>query len=116
MTQIELARQGTISSQVKYVAKKENIAEEILQQSIIDGHIVIPANSNHVHLVPCGIGKGLRIKINANIGTSSDYNTLDKELEKLRVAVEFGADTVMDLSTGGDITAIHHMLGGVDPI
>jgi phosphomethylpyrimidine synthase len=110
MTQIELARQGIISSQVKYVAKKENIAEEILQQSIIDGHIVIPANSNHVHLVPCGIGKGLSIKINANIGTSSDYNTLDKELEKLRVAVEFGADTVMDLSTGGNIKAIRQAI------
>jgi phosphomethylpyrimidine synthase len=110
MTQIELARQGTVSRQVKYVAQKECIAEETLLQSIIAGQVVIPANDNHRNLVPCGIGKGLSIKINANIGTSSDYGNLDKELEKLHVAIEFGADTVMDLSTGGDISAIRRVI------
>ena len=65
--------------------------------------MVIPANSAHKNLVPCGIGKGLTVKVNANIGTSSDRALLDEELEKLRVAIEAGADAVMDLSTGGNI-------------
>ena len=67
---------------------------------------MIPANTKHVNLVPCGIGQGLKTKVNANIGASSDFGSIDTELEKLRVAVDYGADAVMDLSTGGDISAI----------
>jgi phosphomethylpyrimidine synthase len=110
MTQIEQARKGTVTPQIRHVAQKENIDEEVIRQSVADGLIVIPANINHAHVVPCGIGKGLKIKINANIGTSSDYGTLESELEKLDVAVKFGADAVMDLSTGGDISAIRRSI------
>jgi phosphomethylpyrimidine synthase len=71
---------------------------------------VIPANINHKGLEPCGIGEGLRTKVNTNIGTSSDYGDVDTELEKLRVSLDCGADTVMDLSTGGDIAAIRRAI------
>jgi phosphomethylpyrimidine synthase len=74
------------------------------------GEIVIPANVAHTKLIPCGIGKGLRTKINANIGTSSDFCDLNTELRKLQTAIDFGADTVMDLSTGGDISAIRRAI------
>ena len=74
------------------------------------GEIVIPANVNHTNLIPCGIGKGLRTKVNANIGTSSDFCDLNTELRKLQTAINFGADTVMDLSTGGDIPAIRRAI------
>ena len=110
MTQIELAKKGIVSSQMKYVAQRENIEEKIILQYIAEGKIVIPANINHTNLVPCGIGKGLNIKVNANLGTSSDYGTLDSELEKMNTAIHFGADAIMDLSTGGDISAIRRAI------
>ncbi len=116
MTQIELAKQGVLSPQMKSVAEKEGISEETLQKYIAEGKIVIPANINHSNLVPCGIGKELRIKVNANIGTSSDYGNIESELEKLRTAVEFGADTIMDLSTGGDISAIRQAIIGASSL
>jgi len=106
MTQLELARKGTVSSPMKHVAEKEGVETNFIIQGLTDGEIVIPANVNHTNLVPCGIGKGLRTKVNANIGTSSDFCDLNAELRKLRTAIDFGADTVMDLSTGGDISAI----------
>ena len=105
MTQLELARQGILSSQMKYIAQQEDVSEEFIQQYVAEGKIIIPANVNHVNLVPHGIGKGLTIKVNANIGTSSDYGTTNSELEKLHTAIHFGADAVMDLSTGGNIAA-----------
>lgn len=110
MTQLELARQGILSPQQKHVADVEGVAEEFVLRNLAEGRIVIPANVNHGNLVPCGIGQGLRVKVNANIGTSSDYGTVESELQKLRVAVQFGADTVMDLSTGGDISAIRRAI------
>ena len=106
MTQIDLAKQGVISPQVKHIAKREGVSQEVIQQYTAEGKIVIPANVNHANLVPCGIGKDLNVKINANIGTSSDYGDIASELEKLRIAIRFGADAIMDLSTGGDISAI----------
>jgi len=106
MTQIDLAKQGVISPQVKHIAKREGVSQEVIQQYTAEGKIVIPANVNHANLVPCGIGKDLTVKINANIGTSSDYGDIASELEKLRIAIRFGADAIMDLSTGGDISAI----------
>ena len=106
MTQLELARRGTVSPPMKQVAEKEGVGTDFIIQGLTDGEIVIPANVNHTNLVPCGIGKGLRTKVNANIGTSSDFCELNTELRKLQTAIDFGADTVMDLSTGGDISAI----------
>ncbi len=112
MTQLELARRGTVSPQMKHVAKKEDVGIDFIIQGLADGEIIIPANVNHTNLSPCGIGKGLRTKVNANIGTSSDFCELNTELRKLQTAIDFGADTVMDLSTGGDISAIRRAILG----
>ena len=110
MTQIELAKQGIVSPQVKRVAEKEGVETDFVLQGLVSGVIVIPASPNHTNLVPCGIGKGLRTKINVNIGTSPDFYDLDMELKKLQIAIDFGSDTVMDLSTGGDITTIRQAI------
>lgn len=106
MTQLELAKKGIISPQMKQVAQHEGVEGDFVRRGIAKGAIVIPANINHRNLVPYGIGHGLRTKINANIGTSSDFGNIDTELEKLRAVITYGADTVMDLSTGGDITTV----------
>ncbi len=110
MTQLELAKRGALSPQMKHVAQQESVSEETIQQYVAEGTIVIPANVNHTSLVPRGIGKGLTVKVNANIGTSSDYGSIDSELEKLRLTIQFGADAVMDLSTGGDISSIRQAI------
>ena len=110
MTQLKLARKGTVSPEIKHVAEKESVETDFIIHGLAAGEIVIPANINHRNLIPCGIGKGLRTKVNANIGTSSDFCDLSTELKKLQTAIEFGADTVMDLSTGGDISAIRRAL------
>ncbi|MBA7651421.1 5-hydroxybenzimidazole synthase [subsurface metagenome] len=106
MTQLELAKEGTISLQMEAVAQREGMEAEFIRRGVANGTIVIPANTQHANLSPCGIGQGLSTKVNANIGTSSDYGDVNTELEKLQVAIDSGADTVMDLSTGGDISAI----------
>jgi len=106
MTQLELARNGIVSPQMKHVAEDEGVDADSVRQGLCEGEIVIPANARHDNLAPCGIGRGLRTKVNANIGTSSDFCDLKAELLKLQTAIDFGADTVMDLSTGGDISAI----------
>jgi phosphomethylpyrimidine synthase len=116
MTQIELAKRGILSPQAKYVAQQEHIAEEVILQYIAGGTIVIPANINHTNLVPCGIGKDLSIKVNANVGASSDYGTVETELEKMRVAIQFGANAIMDLSTGGDISAIRRAIAAASTV
>src|SRR5512147_1263701 len=105
-TQLQLARKGIVSPQMLAVAAAEDISPEVIREGLADGAVVIPANVNHRHLKPCGIGRGLRTKVNANIGTSSDCVDLESELLKLGVAQEFGADAVMDLSTGGDLVAV----------
>src|SRR4030042_1104241 len=110
MTQLELARQGTLSPQMRLVAEREGLDPALIVQGVADGTIVITANVNHRNLVPCGIGRGLSTKVNANIGTSSDYGDMNTELEKLRVALEYKSDTMMDLSTGGDISAIRRAI------
>ncbi len=116
MTQLELARKGIVSPQMELVAQWEGLEAEFIRQGVSEGTIVIPANTRHTNIVPCGIGKGLRTKVNANIGTSSDYGSMDTELEKVRVAIECGADTVMDLSTGGDISAIRRAIVNASPL
>jgi phosphomethylpyrimidine synthase len=110
MTQMELARKRTVSPRIKHVAEKEGVETDFIIQGLAAGEIIIPANANHTNLIPCGIGKGLRTKVNANIGTSSDFCDLNTELRKLQTAIDFGADTVMDLSTGGDISAIRRAI------
>jgi len=116
MTQLELARQSIISPQMDSVAKREGVDAEFVRQGVAGGTIVIPANTNHKNLIPCGIGKGLKTKVNANIGTSSDFGNIDTELEKLRVAIDCGADTAMDLSTGSDISAIRRAIIAASPL
>ncbi|MFH0765779.1 MAG: phosphomethylpyrimidine synthase ThiC [Calditrichota bacterium] len=116
MTQLKLARQGIISDVVQAVAKAEDLEPEFIRSGVAQGTIVIPANINHHGLKPCGIGTGLRTKVNANIGTSSDYGDINSELEKLRVTIEAGADTVMDLSSGGDINSIRRAVIAASPL
>ena len=110
MTQLELARQGTITPQMKVVAQGEGIEAEFIRQGVLKGTIVIPTNIRHSNLKACGIGEGLSTKVNANIGTSSDFGNIDTELEKLQAAIDAGANTAMDLSTGGDISAIRQTI------
>ncbi|RLG59973.1 MAG: phosphomethylpyrimidine synthase [Candidatus Hydrothermarchaeota archaeon] len=94
-----------LSEEVKEISKKEKISEEKIAKRVARGKIVILKNVLR-DIPPVGIGKGLRVKINANIGTSPDYVNIDEELEKGKVAVKYGADTLMDLSTGGDLDKI----------
>jgi phosphomethylpyrimidine synthase len=110
MTQLELARKGILSLQMKHIAGQENMPEETIIRYAAEGKIAIPANQYHKNLIPCGIGKGLRIKINANIGASSDFGTVDSEIRKMHVAIQFGADAIMDLSTGINISAMRHAI------
>jgi phosphomethylpyrimidine synthase len=106
MTQLEIARQNKISKEMAAVALSEGLDAEFIRQAVAKGTMVIPANVRHTNLAPCGVGAGLSTKVNANIGTSSDFGDVNTELEKVRVALEAGADAVMDLSTGGNIPAI----------
>jgi phosphomethylpyrimidine synthase len=110
MTQIEYARKGIVTSQMKHVSQIEDVNENDVCELLATGKIVIPANINHPVSQVCGIGKRLSIKVNANLGTSSDASSLNIELEKLYVSIKYGADTVMDLSTGGDITRMRRTI------
>ncbi len=110
MTQLELARDGTISPQMTLVAQREGLDGESVRRIVAEGAAVIPANPGHRNLRACGIGKGLATKVNANIGTSSAHTSLEAEMDKVRVVMEYGADAVMDLSTGGDINGIRRAI------
>lgn len=105
MTQIEDAKKGIITPEMKYVAEKEDMPEEKLCKYIAEGKIVIPKNYNR-NTLPTGIGKDLHTKINANIGSSTEKEDIDIELEKVDVLVKYGADAVMDLSTGPQLQEI----------
>ncbi|GAW92956.1 phosphomethylpyrimidine synthase ThiC [Calderihabitans maritimus] len=105
MTQLKKAMAGRITEEMERVAVREGLSAEDICQKVREGTVVIPANINHRGLEPCGIGEGLTTKINANIGTSSVYTSIEEELQKLRVAIEAGADTIMDLSTGPELDA-----------
>jgi len=110
MTQLEHARAGKVTAEMKTVAASEHVDEAGLAAAIAAGLVVIPANRNHRNLRPIGIGKGLKTKINANIGTSADFPSLEDETRKMATVLACGCDAVMDLSTGGDITAIRRAL------
>jgi len=109
MTRIEQAKAGIITNEMNIVAKKENISPELLRDKIADGTIVLVKNKTR-DIEPLAIGSPTRIKINANIGTSSSRSDIAEEQEKLRVALQHGADAIMDLSTSGDLAAIRKTL------
>lgn len=110
MTQLSRARAGHVSPEMAQVAQAEGVETEFIRRGIAEGVVVIPANINHGGLRPYGIGRGLRIKVNANLGTSADYCSVEGELAKLRAAIMAGADAVMDLSTGGDLPSIRRAI------
>ena len=101
MSLIAEAKKGNLTEEMKQVAETERVEPEFVRRGIANGRIVIPV-SPYRYTKPCGIGKGLRTKVNASIGTSSDIVDIDMEIEKARVAEATGADTLMELSTGGD--------------
>ena len=108
MTLMERARRGP-TKETRAVAKKEATDPELVRKGVASGRIVIPCNPVHAP-EPCGIGEGLRVKVNVNLGTSKDRVDLKEELEKARIAAKYGADALMDLSTGGDIDAIRRAI------
>lgn len=106
MTQLKLAKKGIISPEMEEVAQNEGVSVDHVRTEIATGRMVITRNKNRSAIKPLGIGYGLRTKINANIGTSQDHMDLQEEIEKMQVAIKAGADTIMDLSTGGNIEEI----------
>jgi len=110
MTQLELAKKNKTSSQMREIAKSENVSLNFLKKKISEGRIVIPCNINHHIKKICGIGEGLRTKVNVNLGTSTDKSEINDELKKLNVAIRHGADTVMDLSVGGNLKNIRRKI------
>ena len=117
-TQMYFARQGTITPEMRRVAEREQLSPELICDEVARGRLVIPANVNHLaqRLDPMAIGQVASVKINANIGNSAVESNIDQELEKLHHAVHYGADTVMDLSTGGDIDAIREAIVAASPV
>src|SRR5881398_2886258 len=118
LTQMHFARQGTITPQMRRVAEREALPVELVRDEVARGRLIIPANVNHLakRLDPMAIGKVAGVKINANIGNSAVESNIDQELEKLHHAVHYGADTVMDLSTGGNIDAIRQAIVDASPV
>ncbi len=117
-TQLLAAKEGTITPEMEYVAKRENLTPELVRDEVAAGRMVIPANKVHLQgvLEPMGIGLAAKCKINANIGNSAVTSDLDGELDKLHVAVHHGADTVMDLSTGKNIDEIRKQIIEKSPV
>jgi phosphomethylpyrimidine synthase len=109
MTQISEAKKGQVTQEIRLVAQIESLDYSIIQRRVASGKIVIPHNPIH-HPIPLGIGKGLRIKVNANIGTSREHCELKEEIAKAKIAQDAGAHALMDLSTGGDLQSIRDSL------
>ncbi|MFQ6040263.1 MAG: phosphomethylpyrimidine synthase ThiC [Candidatus Poribacteria bacterium] len=110
VTQMHYARQNIITAEMEFVAEQEGLEPELIRSEVARGRMIIPANINHTNLEPIGIGIASRTKVNANIGNSSVTSNIEAELGKLCVAIRWGADTVMDLSTGGDINKIREAI------
>src|SRR5690606_6162049 len=110
VTQMHFARQGIITEEMRYVAQCENLEPELIRSEVARGRMIIPANVNHKSLEPMCIGIASRCKINANIGNSAVTSNIDEEVKKLQWSVKYGADTVMDLSTGGNIREIRQAI------
>jgi phosphomethylpyrimidine synthase len=115
-SQMRYARQGIVTEEMRYVATREKIAPELVRDEVARGRMIIPANINHPELEPMAIGVESLCKINANIGNSAVTSNIDEELKKLHTAVHYGADTVMDLSTGGDIHQIREAILRHSPV
>ena len=115
-TQLEAARQGCITHEMKIVAKQEGLDVEVLRELIALGQIVIPCNKLHTSIAPQGIGKRLRTKINVNLGTSKDVTDYDSEIEKVQRAIALGAEAIMDLSTHGDTRIFRRKLIETSPV
>lgn len=105
-TQMYYAKKGIITDDMRHVAQTENLSAELVRSEIARGRLIIPANVNHKHLVPMSIGIAASCKINANIGSSALASDIAGEIEKVDVCLKYGADTIMDLSTGGDLDSI----------
>jgi phosphomethylpyrimidine synthase len=118
MTQIEAARKNIVTPEMEFVARREDLDPELIRSEVARGRMVIPANVVHLQkrLEPMGIGIVAKCKINANIGNSAVTGKIEDELEKLHTAVHLGADTVMDLSTGGNIDAIRQAIIDASPV
>jgi phosphomethylpyrimidine synthase len=110
------ARKGIITGEMEHVARRENLSPELVRSEVARGRMIIPANINHHSLEPMCIGVASKCKINANIGNSATTSDIAEELDKLRYSIKYGADTVMDLSTGGDIPAIRKAIIDASPI
>ncbi len=110
------ARKGLITEEMEYVARVEKVSAELIRAEVARGRMIIPANIRHTNLEPMAIGVESKCKINANIGNSATTSNIDEELEKLRYSVKYGADTVMDLSTGGDIPEIRKAIIANSPV
>ncbi|MCR4338485.1 MAG: phosphomethylpyrimidine synthase ThiC [Gemmatimonadaceae bacterium] len=117
-TQMHYARQGEITDAMRFVAEREDLEAELVRAEVARGRLIIPANVHHLAgaLEPMCIGKVSGVKINANIGNSAVSSDVGGELEKLRTAIKYGADTVMDLSTGGNIDAIRQAIIAASPV
>ncbi len=110
------ARQGVVTQEMEYIAKREHVTGELIRSEVARGRMIIPANIHHTNLEPMCIGVASSCKINANIGNSATTSNIDEEVEKLHYAVKYGADTIMDLSTGGDIPRIRQAIIDASPI
>ena len=110
VTQFHVARQGVISPEMRRVAEREQLDAEVVRQEVARGRLIIPANIQHAALDPMGIGTVASVKINANIGNSALTSSPDEEVAKLQMAQRYGADTVMDLSTGGTLDDIREAI------
>jgi phosphomethylpyrimidine synthase len=110
------ARKGLITEEMQFIAQREKITPELIRDEVARGRMIIPANVNHVNLEPMAIGIASKCKINANIGNSATTSNIEEELDKLDYAVKFGADTVMDLSTGGNIPEIRQAIIKNSPV
>src|SRR5256886_1980431 len=115
-SQMHYARKGIITEEMEYVARRERLSSELVRDEVARGTMIIPANINHPELEPMAIGVASKCKINANIGNSAVTSNVDEELRKLHTAVHFGADTVMDLSTGGNIPEIRQVILRHSPV
>jgi phosphomethylpyrimidine synthase len=115
-TQLHYARQGMITQEMEYVARREKLTPDVIRDEVARGRMIIPANIRHVNLEPMCIGVASLCKINSNIGNSAVTSEIDQELEKLQYSIKYGADTVMDLSTGGDIPRIRQAIIDHSPV
>src|SRR3989442_15438646 len=115
-TQMHYARRGIVTEEMDFVARRENLTAEQVRSEVARGRMIIPANIHHTNLEPMCIGVASKCKINSNIGNSATTSNIDEELEKLQYSVKFGADTVMDLSTGGDIPRIRQAIINNSPV